>query len=258
MKEQIYTIPVNEAFEGDDECPLCQLRRKGEQSTLDLVLGSSSSYMESNIREQTDKMGFCREHFAKMFTYGNSLGNAWILKTYLQKTNQDLHSKIKSFTPGSTPKRILPFGKSNASSDTRSNPIAAWTKQMESSCFICKQLEDTYDRYLDTVFYLYKNDPTFIEKIKNGKGFCLPHFGDLCEKADQVLSKKELGDFYPILFEVMEKNQERLYEDVSWFIEKYDYRNRDADWKNSKDAIQRAMQKQKGGYPADPPYQASK
>ena len=31
--------------------------------------------------------------------------------------------------------------------------------------------------------------------------------------------------------------------DVAWFIEKYDYKNKDADWKNSKDAIQRGMQK---------------
>ena len=49
-----------------------------------------------------------------------------------------------------------------------------------------------------------------------------------------------------------------LQEDVSWLIEKYDYRNKDADWKNSKDAIQRGMQKLKGGYPADPVYQQKK
>ena len=35
-------------------------------------------------------------------------------------------------------------------------------------------------------------------------------------------------------------------------------RNKDADWKNSKDAIQRGMQKLKGGYPADPVYQQKK
>ena len=39
---------------------------------------------------------------------------------------------------------------------------------------------------------------------------------------------------------------------------KFDYRNKDADWKNSKDAIQRGMQKLKGGYPADAPYKMNK
>ena len=50
----------------------------------------------------------------------------------------------------------------------------------------------------------------------------------------------------------------RLSEDVAWMVEKFDYRNKDADWKNSKDAIQRGMQKLKGGYPADGPYTMSK
>ena len=36
---------------------------------------------------------------------------------------------------------------------------------------------------------------------------------------------------------------ERISEDVAWMVEKFDYKNKDADWKNSKDAIQRGMQK---------------
>ena len=52
----------------------------------------------------------------------------------------------------------------------------------------------------------------------------------------------------------MTRNMERIYEDISWLIEKFDYENKDADWKNSKDALQRGMQKLKGGYPADPVY----
>ena len=56
----------------------------------------------------------------------------------------------------------------------------------------------------------------------------------------------------------MEENMNRLAEDVAWLVEKFDYRNKDADWKNSKDAVQRGMQKLKGGYPADPPYKSAK
>ena len=56
----------------------------------------------------------------------------------------------------------------------------------------------------------------------------------------------------------MERNMERLYEDVAWMVEKFDYQNKDADWKNSRDAIQRGMQKLKGGYPADPPQKMNK
>jgi len=56
----------------------------------------------------------------------------------------------------------------------------------------------------------------------------------------------------------MAANLERIGEDVSWMVEKFDYKNADADWKNSKDAVQRGMQKLKGGYPAAPVYQQKK
>jgi hypothetical protein len=52
----------------------------------------------------------------------------------------------------------------------------------------------------------------------------------------------------------MEKNLVRVKEDLDWLIAKYDYRNAGADWKNSRDALQRAMQKLEGLYPADAPY----
>ena len=85
MKEQLYTIPFNDAFAADDECPFCYIEQKVEQDLLDFTLGSGSSYMESDIRDMTDKAGFCRYHFQKMFQYGNTLGNAWILKTHFRK-----------------------------------------------------------------------------------------------------------------------------------------------------------------------------
>lgn len=93
---------------------------------------------------------------------------------------------------------------------------------------------------------MYRKDPDFRDKVKNSKGFCLHHFGDLCEASDSRLPDKEKADFYNMLFPLMEQNLIRLGEDVAWMVEKFDYRNKDADWKNSKDAIQRGMQKLKG------------
>ena len=105
---------------------------------------------------------------------------------------------------------------------------------------------------------MYKNYEAFKKKILEGKGFCLQHFGDICEASETRLNDKEKKDFYPAMFELMEKNMERIQEDVSWLIDKFDYRNKDADWKNSRDAVQRGMQKLKGGYPADPVYKMNK
>lgn len=58
MKEQLYTIPLNDAFAADDECPFCFIEQNLEQDLLDFTLGSGSSYMESDIRDLTDKEGF--------------------------------------------------------------------------------------------------------------------------------------------------------------------------------------------------------
>ncbi len=249
MKEKLYTIPLNDALNADDECPFCFIERKLEQDLLDFVLGSGSSYMESDIREKTDAAGFCRMHYQKMFQYGNTLGNAWILKTHYKKRIQELETAIRKFFPVKPSISDKLKGRSGAQ-----NSMTAWVQEKESSCYICSQYRDTYARYLDTFFYLYKNDAEFKVKLENSKGFCLPHFGDLCEGAQTRLNEKQQAVFYPLLFDLMKKNLERIGEDVSWMVEKFDYRNKDADWKNSKDAIQRGMQKMAGGYPADPVY----
>jgi len=253
MKETLYTIPLNDAVNANDECPFCYIERSVEQDLLDFTLGNSASYMESDIRDATDRDGFCREHFKKMFDYGNTLGNAWILKTHYMRMSKAMAEQFKNYTPAKTTLKDK-FRKNSS----RINPIGIWVEEKDKSCYICKRFADTYDRYMDTFFFMYKKDADFRERIKNSKGFCLHHFGDLCEAAETKLSDKEKKDFYPEMFALMEKHMARLQEDVSWMVEKFDYRNKDADWKNSRDAIQRGMQKLKGGYPADPAYKMNK
>lgn len=253
MKEKLYTIPMNDAVNAMDECPFCYVERNIEQDLMDFCLGSGSSYMESDVRDATDKEGFCRMHFKKMFDYGNTLGNAWILKTHYKRINQEMKKITSAYSPSKLSLRDR-FKKNGESA----NPVGMWVKEKEASCYICNRYKDTYARYLDTFFVMYQRDEEFRKKISSGKGFCLPHFGDLCEAAEERLSEKEKAEFFQMLFRVMEENMERLSEDVSWMVEKFDYRNQDADWKNSKDAIQRGMQKLKGGYPADPVYKMKK
>jgi len=253
MKEQLYTIPLNDAMNADDECPFCFIERNVEQDLIDFVLGPASSYMEADIREMTDQAGFCRPHFQKMFDYGNTLGNAWILKTHYLKMIGEMKEQFASFRPQKTSlKDKLRKTASGA------NPIGVWLTQKEESCYICKHYADTYARYLDTFFYMYKRDEEFRNRVKNSKGFCLTHFKDIIEAADYKLPDKEKEAFYHIVLPLMEANMTRLAEDVAWLVEKFDYRNKDADWKNSKDAVQRAMQKQKGGYPAEAFYEMKK
>ena len=109
------------------------------------------------------------------------------------------------------------------------------------------------DRYYTTFFYMLK-DPEFRAKVESSKGFCMRHFPQLLQQAETKLPNAQREWFYATVFRVMEENLTRVKEDLDWFVAKFDYRNASADWKNSKDAVSRTMQKLEGVYVADPPY----
>lgn len=242
MKEVLYTIPLNDAVNADTECPFCYIEKDVEQDLLDFCLGSCSSYMEADVRAMTDEEGFCRKHFQKMFAYGNTLGNGWILKTHYMRMNKEFKDEVKNFKIGKASLKDR-FKKQEESG----NSMVRWIRSKEESCYICKRFNETYERYIATFFHVYQKDAEFREKIKSSKGFCLSHFADLCEGAEKYLPGKNQEEFFKCMFGLMAANMERMQEDVSWLVEKFDYKNKDADWKNSKDAVQRGMQKLKGG-----------
>ena len=252
MKEQLHTIPINDAMEHAGECPFCYMERITEEHAMDFVLGHGASYMEADIREMTDQEGFCRLHFKKMYDYGNSLGNAWILKTLTSRHITEMQKVVKDFTPSSNKKRL--FG----STSSTGNAIVDWISKREESCFICTMVQNTFQAYMKTFFDLYRKEAEFRQKVASSQGFCISHFKLLCQKADESLSDKDLSEFYQQILPLMEQNMNRIYEDISWFVEKYDYKNKDADWKNSKDAIQRGMQKLRGSDPSCAPYKIKK
>lgn len=249
MKEDISTIPLIDAFKAKDECPFCYLERKAEQHALSFILGSA--YMEDDIREKTDAAGFCRHHFKMMYDYGNRLGSALILSTHMKKLNQELAKELKDFQPQKSSLRSR-MKRTSVEEGQAKTPLGAWIDAKKKSCYVCSHFNDIYGRYLDTFFTLYRKNKEFRELFESSKGFCLPHFGDLMECAEGKLNDAQKQDFYPAVFDMMQKNLERVQKEVAWFVEKNDHLNKDKDWGNSADSVQRAMQKCTGGYPADP------
>lgn len=246
MREQIDTIPVNEAFLSDDECPFCYLERKAEQSTIRFVAGPGASYMEPDVRCVTDKKGFCPAHMKKLYDFGNTLGESLILQTYFAGLLEEFEYEKDHLQP--PPKHGL-FHKHH------DDPNAYWHRLQDRlhSCFICDRVEYHMQRYYNTFFALIK-DPEFQSRVENCKGFCMRHFAKLLEVAEQKLPNSQQEWFYPAVYSLMEKNLVRVKEDLDWLIAKYDYRNAGADWKASRDALPRTMQKLQGLHPADPPY----
>lgn len=254
MKEQLYTIPLMDAFRAEDECPFCYIERNLEEHALDFILGAEVSYMQDDVRAKTDQMGFCRAHYQKMFQYGNVLGNALILDTHLKKLTKELKEEMNHYS-GAAKIGLMNRFRKDTSVTKDSNNVSQWIHEKSSSCYICDHIKNNYDRYLATFFVLFKKGETeFMELVKSGKGFCLPHFADLLDAAPLYLNEKEQKQLRDILFPQMEENMNCIQEELEWFEKKFDYRYRDADWKTSKDAVQRVMQKIGSGYPAQQPY----
>ena len=250
MKEKLYTIPMMDALRVEDECPFCYIERSLEQHALDFVIGPEATYMQDDVRAETDKIGFCKEHLHRMFTYGNPLASALILDTL----SKEMKKEMKEYA-GAEKKGLLGSFSKFADATSNSNSLSNWIRQGEKSCYVCNHIKNNYDRYVATFLVLFKRQDTdFMELVKKGKGFCLSHLADLLDAAPKYLNEKEHKQLREIIFPQMESSMERLIGELDWFEKKFDYRYRDADWKTSRDVVQRAMQKIGGGYPADEPY----
>lgn len=232
MKEQLYTIPVNDAFQSDYECPMCKMKKELEQNAIEYTLGPS--YMEDDNRAMTDEAGFCEKHIQDLYQQKNRLGLALILSTHMAKVTKDLQKLSKENVSG---------GKSILKKKNETTGLGSYVSNLEKNCFICSRINNTFERYIDTIFHLYKKDASFSDKIKNSKGFCTYHYALLFDRAPDFLSKEQLISFIADINHAYFSNMERMQEDIEWFINKFDYRYQNEPWKNSKDALPRAVLK---------------
>lgn len=250
MKEKIYTIPVTDAFSTDCECPLCELEKKLEISLVDYTLGPS--LMEPDGRMETNENGFCRTHFEQLYNKQvNRLGLGLILDTHLAAENERLHKIFQKKAGDLQKEQNMPLTKMLASklgskpteSTKLVDDLIAELDGYASKCTICKKLDYTMDRYIDVIFYLWFHERDFRNLFNSKKGFCLKHLKTLLAGVKKYLNAKETAEFMAHLMPLQLENMERIQKEVNWFTQKFDYRNQDAPWGNSKDSLPRSIQK---------------
>lgn len=232
MKEQLYSIPVNDAFAADCECPVCQMYHKLETDSVEYTMGPS--YMEDDTRALTDAKGFCGKHIKMVYGQDNRLGMAWVMKTHFDKTIND----IKKVMP-SGPAKLIKKGISDS-------PLIKYIDNLDNSCFVCDRINNFFDQYVDTIFFLWKKDDEFKEKFKSAKGFCTPHYSLLLKKAAAHLKGDDLESFVGIINDMYITNMERVRDDLAWFINKFDYKYQNEPWYNAKDSVIRSLVKTNG------------
>lgn len=236
MKETIYTIPVNDAYNSDLECPLCQLRKRCEDNEIEYYLGPS--LMEPDTRIITNKTGFCPDHMAKLNKQvTNRLGLALVLHTHLLDYDKDITEDLSEAAPA---KAGLLKGRNGDYKNTLRS-LADRIDKRTSDCPVCEKMNKTIERYNEVIMHMFSHDAEFREKFMNTKSHCLPHTASLLRTAAAKLSQNDAADFVTALAKSNKEYFEELEKDVEWFTLKFDYRNKDKPWGNSKNAIQRAM-----------------
>lgn len=226
MKEKIYTIPINEAYEAECECPLCLIEKRLEKEAVEYELGAAM--MEPNHREQSNEKGFCNKHYNMLFAAQNKLPLALVLDTHLDAVRAKIAQMQK-------PEKAKGLFKKSAS-----KPSCA---ELVSSCMVCEKVNGTMDRYCRVLIEMWKEDKDFREKVAKSKGFCLPHFEKLYQLSNDT-------DFLAAIAETEAAAFEKLKEDIHRFTLKFDYRNRDMEWGDAKNAPLRTVEKL-AGYIAD-------
>lgn len=253
MKEQIYTIPVTDAFREESECPNCVLEKKLEEQYIEYFLGAS--LMESDCRVETNKEGFCRRHFELLYNKReNSLGLGLVVDTHLKHQNELLKKAydkrkvaIEKEMNISLLKNISDkLASKKTTTDLLIEDVLKQLNHLGESCAICRKMDYTMSRYADVIFFLWSKEKEFRDLFNSKKGFCLVHFRQLLEGVNKYLSYKDRATFVDNLMKIQLKNMDRMQHEVNWFTEKFDYRNNDAPWGNSKDALPRSIQKISG------------
>ena len=244
MRYHIDTIPVWDAVKLEGECPLCALRRRNELIDVDRFLGAS--VMEPDTRIKVNAKGFCPRHQALLYAQQNRLGHALMMHSHLKETMERLKPVLRDCRAagkksGETPAIQRMMGKSAGKEGLRD--AAKRVREISESCILCDTIEENTRRYAYTLLHLYKTDSAFRKAFAASKGVCLPDMALLIEMAEECLSGQILADFINDLCAAEERSLQKMEGDLEGFTLKFDYRNADKPWGDSRDALERTVNK---------------
>ncbi len=220
MKDSIYTIPISEVFEPMDSCPICRLFNTLEDRCVEYITGAAM--MEPDIRIETNKAGFCIDHFNMMLKRRNRLSVALILESHLDYIADSVLTKTGTIS--------LPKGKSRA-------------ERMTESCYVCDTVNSVMETMLSNTLRMWDKERDFRQLYSKQEYICLPHAVKLLEKAPSCISKRNLKEFCDATLSLSSKYLTSLKEDVTSFCRSFDYRNAETplDSAKVKNSVERAV-----------------
>ncbi len=222
MRDSIYTIPISEVFEPKCGCPICRMRDTLEQRCVEYIMGAAM--MEPDVRVETNRLGFCADHFEQMLHQKNRLSLALMLESHLKSLRESGYREIVQ--------------KAAAKPKKRGGMV-----NVNDTCFVCDQISRVLQTMVGTVAHQWQKDADFQALFAGQEYVCLPHAQLLLEVGHDSLPKKAYPVFLEQVIKLLDKHLAEVEGDVSHFCKMFDYRNAspDADWGNARDAIERAI-----------------
>lgn len=233
MQYHLDTIPVWEAMEADTDCPLCALYEKCERSEVERSLGGS--VMEPDERIRVNETGMCARHHQQLYAQQNRLGHALLADSH----TKELLKKLNAMEPGKGKRGFLSRGE-----DVR--PLAERLEKLASECVICQNIDAHMKRYFYTFVHLWKTDTSFRQRWEASRGVCIPHACALIRFAQDALSGPKRAAFCQSVLERLSLSLAQDEKDLDWFTLKFDYRNQDKPWGNSRNALERTVNRLRG------------
>lgn len=216
MREDLCSIPINDVFAPKTGCPICRMRDMLEDRMATYITGAAM--MEPDVREETNRLGFCHVHFEQILARGSRLSVALIQESLISEIN----------------KEVFPSGKLS------SKKLLQTLKNRRENCFICSNLTKNMNNLVSNMIKLWQGEEEFRTLYSQQEFICLEHYSMVIENSVR-LPKKIFAAFSSETTRLSKKYLDELQEDVTHFCRMFDYRNNGGDWGNSKDSIERTI-----------------
>lgn len=203
MNYHIGTMLIDENFVADEYgCPVCRIKKAVDSRLTEQYLGEG--VMEDHTRTEVNALGFCAHHYEYLYSMRSKLGLALQASTRLKTVMKDI-SPVKNVKQAKKQAEKI-LGK-------------------QTTCVICKYLNEHMIRYYKTIAEVYATRTEFQTRLKASKGFCLEHYAELLNYSSCAGAEKE--NYLNDLYSAEKSRLDTLEENLLKFCDRHDYRNAD-------------------------------
>lgn len=216
MRDDITSIPISEVFEPKEGCPVCRLHDMLNERIAVYITGAAM--MEPDIRQETNRLGFCHNHYRRLLKQQKRLPLALMLESHLAEVEKTAFKGL-----GGKAKKVKGTEK--------------------PSCYMCESIDRNMQHFISNICHIWEKEEDFRKLYAEQPMFCLPHCRELAATSAAEISRKNQAKFVEVTASITRNYLKELTGDVSHFCKMFDYRNNtpNKDWGNSKDSIERSV-----------------